>query len=284
MLHSYLEGIDKDYLLDLVLSSLPEDTCKYGTDTVSQLNHKASFVYAYVMQSYIFWDNVAPQFHAERLGTPEEGISEDETSDEAHEGSGTSGEEELGADDSGETEGEDSEDYDSGDSDAVPASVSTTTTRVAAVDPDPRQSDCGGFADYAGHHPSRDGLDKDMEMDRYEGDRISITEEHMEPCSDEQDMQLPTGTESLQGTIDIAYIQPCPDDHPVPVPTRTEEVQAQGGHHPSLGNRGEEQDMLPIGTEHLQDTADIKPCPDNDPMPVPTGTNEVQGIPLFIED
>ncbi|KAL2521594.1 Mitochondrial inner membrane protein Mitofilin [Forsythia ovata] len=40
VLHSYLEGIDKDSLLDLVLSSLPEDTCKYGTDTVSQLNHK----------------------------------------------------------------------------------------------------------------------------------------------------------------------------------------------------------------------------------------------------
>ncbi|CAA3003283.1 Hypothetical predicted protein [Olea europaea subsp. europaea] len=61
-------------------------------------------------------DSVAPQFHAERLGTHEEGTSENETSDEAHEGSGTSGkEEESGAYDSGEAEGEDSEDHDSGD-------------------------------------------------------------------------------------------------------------------------------------------------------------------------
>ncbi|CAA3004626.1 Hypothetical predicted protein [Olea europaea subsp. europaea] len=62
-------------------------------------------------------DNVAPQFYAERLGIPEEGTFEDETSDEAHESSGTSSEEEeLGADDSGEAESEDSEDHDSGDS------------------------------------------------------------------------------------------------------------------------------------------------------------------------
>uniref|UniRef100_A0A5B7A9L1 MICOS complex subunit MIC60 n=1 Tax=Davidia involucrata TaxID=16924 RepID=A0A5B7A9L1_DAVIN len=39
-LHIYLEGIDKDSLLDLVLSSLPEETRKYGTDTLLQLNHK----------------------------------------------------------------------------------------------------------------------------------------------------------------------------------------------------------------------------------------------------
>ncbi|KAG6399724.1 hypothetical protein SASPL_141205 [Salvia splendens] len=36
----HLEGIDKDSLIPLVLSSLPEDTKKYGTDTLSQLNHK----------------------------------------------------------------------------------------------------------------------------------------------------------------------------------------------------------------------------------------------------
>ncbi|CAA2980184.1 Hypothetical predicted protein [Olea europaea subsp. europaea] len=53
-------------------------------------------------------------------------------------------------------------------------------------------------------------------------------------------------------------------------------VVVEGGHQPSPRNYEEEQDMLPIGTEHLQDTADIKPCPDNDPMPVPAGTNEVQ--------
>ncbi|CAA2980185.1 Hypothetical predicted protein [Olea europaea subsp. europaea] len=63
-------------------------------------------------------DGVAPQFHAERLGTPEEDTSKDETSDEAHKGSKTNGEEkESGADDSGEAKGEDSEDHDSGNSD-----------------------------------------------------------------------------------------------------------------------------------------------------------------------
>ncbi|CAA3013034.1 Hypothetical predicted protein [Olea europaea subsp. europaea] len=63
-------------------------------------------------------DIVSPQFRAERVGTPEEGTSKDETSDESHEGSGTSGEEEeLGANDSGEAKGEDSEDHDNGASD-----------------------------------------------------------------------------------------------------------------------------------------------------------------------
>ncbi|CAL5365472.1 unnamed protein product [Camellia sinensis] len=49
-LHTYLEGIDKDPLLDLVLSSLPEETRSTGTDTTLQLKHKASDsieVYAY---------------------------------------------------------------------------------------------------------------------------------------------------------------------------------------------------------------------------------------------
>ncbi|CAL5368704.1 unnamed protein product [Camellia sinensis] len=40
-LHTYLEGIDKDPLLDLVLSSLPEETRSTGTDTTLQLKHKA---------------------------------------------------------------------------------------------------------------------------------------------------------------------------------------------------------------------------------------------------
>ncbi|CAA2970410.1 Hypothetical predicted protein [Olea europaea subsp. europaea] len=54
-------------------------------------------------------DSVAPQFQAERMGTPKEGTSENETSDEAHDGGGISGEEEeSGADESGEDEGEDS--------------------------------------------------------------------------------------------------------------------------------------------------------------------------------
>ncbi|CAA3013033.1 Hypothetical predicted protein [Olea europaea subsp. europaea] len=171
----------------------------------------------------------------------------------------------------------------------VPASCSKCTARAANVDPEPRQSDYGGFADYVGHHPLPDDPDKDMGIDRQEEDGMCITDEHMEPCPDEQDMQLPTGTESLQSTrviyeqIDIAHIQPYSDDQPVPVPTRTEEVQTEGGHQPSPDDRDEEQDMLPTGTEHLQYTTDIKPCPDNDPIPVPVGTDEVQGIPSFIE-
>ncbi|NP_001335242.1 MICOS complex subunit MIC60-like protein isoform 2 [Solanum lycopersicum] len=39
-LHTSLEGIDNNSLLDVVLSSLPEETQRYGSDTVLQLNHK----------------------------------------------------------------------------------------------------------------------------------------------------------------------------------------------------------------------------------------------------
>ncbi|XP_062098580.1 MICOS complex subunit MIC60, mitochondrial [Humulus lupulus] len=39
-LHNYLEGIDKDSILDLVLSSLPEETRNTGTDTLLQLDRK----------------------------------------------------------------------------------------------------------------------------------------------------------------------------------------------------------------------------------------------------
>lgn len=39
-LQTYLDGIDKDSVLDLVLSSLPEETIFHGTDTVLQLNHR----------------------------------------------------------------------------------------------------------------------------------------------------------------------------------------------------------------------------------------------------
>lgn len=39
-LHKSLEGIDRDSLLDLVLSSLPEETLDYGTSTQMQLNQK----------------------------------------------------------------------------------------------------------------------------------------------------------------------------------------------------------------------------------------------------
>lgn len=48
-LRSYLDGIDKDSVLDLVLSSLPEETQKNGIDTVLQLNQKASYLYVLLL-------------------------------------------------------------------------------------------------------------------------------------------------------------------------------------------------------------------------------------------
>ncbi|KAG5041201.1 hypothetical protein JHK85_013677 [Glycine max] len=44
-LQSYLGGIDKDSVLDLVLASLPEETRSNGTDTQLQLKQKASCVF-----------------------------------------------------------------------------------------------------------------------------------------------------------------------------------------------------------------------------------------------
>ena len=44
-LQSYLGGIDKDSILDLVLASLPEETRSNGTDTQLQLKQKASGVF-----------------------------------------------------------------------------------------------------------------------------------------------------------------------------------------------------------------------------------------------
>ena len=41
-LRTYLEGIEKDSVLDFVLSSLPEETRYRGTDTLLELNQKAS--------------------------------------------------------------------------------------------------------------------------------------------------------------------------------------------------------------------------------------------------
>lgn len=43
-LQTYLEGVQKDSILDVVLSSLPEETRNYGTDTLLQLSQKVSIV------------------------------------------------------------------------------------------------------------------------------------------------------------------------------------------------------------------------------------------------
>ncbi|WZY67836.1 hypothetical protein YC2023_000076 [Brassica napus] len=48
MLQTYLEGIHQDSMLDLVLSSLPEEALSTGTDTVQQLNQKT-------LQSHSTW-------------------------------------------------------------------------------------------------------------------------------------------------------------------------------------------------------------------------------------
>lgn len=42
MLQTYLQGINKDSILDLVISSLPEEARSNGTDTVLQLNQKVT--------------------------------------------------------------------------------------------------------------------------------------------------------------------------------------------------------------------------------------------------
>lgn len=43
-LYTYLDGIEKDSVLDLVLSSLPEETRYHGTETLLQLNQKVKLV------------------------------------------------------------------------------------------------------------------------------------------------------------------------------------------------------------------------------------------------
>lgn len=42
-LRKSLEGIDKDSLLELALSSLPEDVLEYGSDTRMELKQKVGF-------------------------------------------------------------------------------------------------------------------------------------------------------------------------------------------------------------------------------------------------
>lgn len=49
-LNTYLEGIDKDSLLHLVLSTLPEETRHHGTDTLLQLNQKASYLWVLLLK------------------------------------------------------------------------------------------------------------------------------------------------------------------------------------------------------------------------------------------
>ncbi|CAA2954109.1 Hypothetical predicted protein [Olea europaea subsp. europaea] len=269
---------------------------------------------------YLARDSIAPQFHAERLDTPEESTFEDETTDEAHEGSGTSGEEdESEADDSGMAEGtihllcptncnERIEPHNRRYSGYVAGSKNShgnaaphrevrnhailirrikkieghhihrrprirlyNTARATDVDPEPRRPD------YVGHHPLPDGPDKDIGIDRQEEDGMCIIKEHMEPCPDEQDLPLPTGIESLQGTwhtfIYARTITSCR------CPLESKKCKPKGAFP---GDRDEEQDMLPTEIEHLQ--ADSEPCPDNDPGSVPVGIDEVHGIPSFIEN
>lgn len=52
-LNSYIDGIDNDSLLGLVMASLPEDTLKNGTDTILQLNHKVSLSMCSILLYYI---------------------------------------------------------------------------------------------------------------------------------------------------------------------------------------------------------------------------------------
>lgn len=53
-LQNYLEGIGKDSGLDLVLSSLPDETRNNGTDTLLHLNQKASYLCPFLF-CFICW-------------------------------------------------------------------------------------------------------------------------------------------------------------------------------------------------------------------------------------
>jgi len=60
-LNSYLEGIDKDSLLHLVLSTLPEETRHHGTDTLLELNQKASHLLVHLLVCASKWCNPVVQ-------------------------------------------------------------------------------------------------------------------------------------------------------------------------------------------------------------------------------
>ena len=51
-LQVYIENVDKDSLLQLALSSIPEDVRLHGSDTILQLNQKASFTKTF---PFAFW-------------------------------------------------------------------------------------------------------------------------------------------------------------------------------------------------------------------------------------
>ncbi|CAA2934660.1 Hypothetical predicted protein [Olea europaea subsp. europaea] len=85
---------------------------------------------------------------------------------------------------------------------------------------------------------------------------------------------------SQRSNLHIEHIQPCPDNHPVPVPTKKCKPKGATTRHLATVTKSRTCYLL----ESNIYTVDIEPCPDNDPMPVPARTNEVQGIPSFIEN
>ncbi|XP_011039559.1 PREDICTED: caldesmon-like isoform X4 [Populus euphratica] len=60
-LNAYLEGFDKDSLLHLVLSTLPEETRHHGTDTLLELNQKASHLLVHLLVCASKWCNPVVQ-------------------------------------------------------------------------------------------------------------------------------------------------------------------------------------------------------------------------------
>lgn len=54
MLQTYLEGIQEDSVLDLVISSLPEEAKSKGTDTTLQLNQKVNLLLIIQRSQLIF--------------------------------------------------------------------------------------------------------------------------------------------------------------------------------------------------------------------------------------
>ncbi|CAA2946308.1 Hypothetical predicted protein [Olea europaea subsp. europaea] len=224
-------------------------------------------------------NSVAPQFYAERLGTAEEGTFEDETSDEAHKDSGP-----------------------------VARRRSTVyllcpTNCNGRIEPHDRRY--SGHVDGSKNSHRNEALHREAQNHATRADEFKKLKDFISTVSSHPALQplhvrlMWTSNPDNQTTEALQTMQAT--TRRLTAMTKTWGLTgkretasayfaicsfgvAEGGHHPLPGDRDKEQDMLPTGIEHLQDTADIEPCPDNDPVPVLTRTDEVQDIPSFIEN
>ncbi|CAA2977864.1 Hypothetical predicted protein [Olea europaea subsp. europaea] len=221
-------------------------------------------------------DSVASQFHAERVGTPEEGTSEDETSNEAHEGNETSGE-----------------------ASSTSYAQSTTTVGLSLTIDDVQ----GMLLDQRILIEMQLRTVK-LEIMQHVSDEfkklrtsypLSSPYPTLQPLHTMQAttrrLMVQTKTWRLTGKREMvcallkntwSHARTSKTCH---CPLEPKVCKAlERGHHSSPSDHDEDRDMLPTGTEYLQNTADIEPCPNNDSVPVPAGTDEVQVIPSFIKN